>query len=88
MNRVFLTDRKQFVHINNSNSAMESGTSGVPQGSVQYLVHYCFSTTSMAYPLKYTNKMSLFAVHCVICREITNDPNLNLLQNYINNASD
>lgn len=81
----FLTNRKQFVSVNNRSSAMVSVTSGVPQGSVLGPLLFLIYINDL--PSHVSSKMSLFADDCVIYREITNDSDSNILQNDINSVT-
>lgn len=82
----FLTNRSQFVHVNNSNSSVSSVTSGVPQGSVLGPLLFLIYINDL--PLCVTSSLSLFADDCVIYRKITNDSDSLLLQNDLNAVLD
>ena len=83
----FLTDRTQFVKINNSSSNVLSVSSGVPQGSVLgptlfiYFINDLPTTTSNA-------SMKIFADDTKVYKEIKDEKNVEQLQNAIDSMFD
>ena len=83
----FLTDRTQFVKINNSSSNVLSVSSGVPQGSVLgptlfiYFINDLPTITSNA-------SMKIFADDTKVYKEIKDENNVEQLQNAIDSMFD
>ena len=76
--RSFLTDRKQAVVVDGTQSSWKEVTSGVPQGSViGPTLFLCFINDIQDDVL---SSICLFADDCVIYREILSDTDYNILQ--------
>lgn len=78
----FLTNRSQFVSVNNNNSSFVSVDSGVPQGSVigplLFLIYINDLVTNIS------SSICLFADDCVLYRNITDQSDMSQLQNDLN----
>lgn len=77
--RNFLTNRSQFVTVNQSDSPMSKVLSGVPQGSVIGPLLFLIYINDL--PAKLHSSINLYADDCVIYREISNTNDANVLQN-------
>lgn len=84
--RVFLTNRSQFVFVNDCSSPLVPVTSGVPQGSVLGPLLFLIFINDL--PSCVTSSISLFADDCVLYREVTNDHDVSCLQSDLNRISE
>lgn len=78
----FLTQRSQFVTVNNSNSSFVKVASGVPQGTVLGPLLFLIYINDL--PTYVSSSVSLFADDCVLYREILDHNDTCILQSDIN----
>lgn len=79
----FLTNRSQFVFVNNHSSNRLPVTSGVPQGSVLGPLLFLIYINDL--PLHVSCNFRMFADDCVIYRSVTNIHDQTLIQHDLNN---
>lgn len=76
--KAFLTNRKQFVHVNNLSSNLSPVLSGVPQGTVLGPLLFLIYINDI--PLSVQSNIRLFADDCVLYRPIHNSTDVSSLQ--------